>query len=171
MEHIKRIIRDIRDFPVKGIIFRDITPVLADPKAFKDVIDHFVDRYKNKNITKIIGIESRGFIFGATIAYHLGIGFVPVRKEGKLPYDKIKESYSLEYGKATIEIHTDAINKDDNVVVFDDLIATGGTAQATCKLVEKLGGKIAECAFLVELGFLNGREKIKDWEVYTAIKY
>ncbi len=168
---IKEKIRTIPDFPVNGIMFRDITTLLQDKDAFRHVCDKLYDRYKNKNIDVVVGIESRGFIFGSVLAYKLNIGFVPVRKPGKLPAKTIKQEYELEYGKDAVEIHEDAINKGDNVLVIDDLIATGGTCSATCKLVEKLGGKIEEVAFIIELPDLKGRDKLKDYKIFSMVEF
>ena len=164
-------IRNVPDFPVKGILFYDITTLLKDPEAFKASIDQLADRYQNTEIDLIVGIESRGFIFGTVLAYVLETGFVPVRKPGKLPAEILTESYELEYGTNTIEIHVDAIEKGQRVLVVDDLLATGGTAKATCNLVKKLGGEVVGVAFVVELSFLNGRDKLKEYEVFSLLKY
>ena len=160
-EIIKQKIRTIPDFPKKGIMFRDITTLLKDPVGLKLCIDDFYKRYKNQDIDVIVGIDSRGFILGGVLAYLLGKGFVPVRKKGKLPGATIGQSYDLEYGSATLEIHTDAIKKGDRVLVIDDLCATGGTCIAACELVKKLKGNIIECAFIVDLPDLKGGEKLK----------
>lgn len=165
------IIRNVPDFPVKGILFYDITTLLKDPEAFKASIDQLADHYRETEIDLIVGIESRGFIFGTVLAYVLGTGFVPVRKPGKLPAEILTESYELEYGTNTIEIHVDAIEKGQKVLVVDDLLATGGTAKATCNLVEKLGGQIIGVAFVIELSFLNGRDKLTEYEVFSLLKY
>jgi len=169
-EYLNEIIRDIPDFPKPGIIFKDITPILENPEAFARVIDSLAERYKDKNIDAIAGIESRGFVFGAPLAYRLGKSLVLIRKKGKLPYKTVEASYDLEYGSATIEMHIDSVKQGDNVLVIDDLLATGGTARATCELIEKQGAKVAECAFVVELDFLKGREKLNH-EVYSMVKY
>ena len=169
-ELIKKKIRDVPDFPKKGIIFKDITPVLSDSKVFRLVIDELVKRYSSRKIDAVIAIESRGFLFGAPLAYRLGLPCIPVRKKGKLPYKTVEMLYDLEYGSATIEMHIDAIAKGQRVIIIDDLLATGGTAAATCELVKKQGGLVDECAFLVELSFLNGREKLKQ-EIYSMVKY
>tara|TARA_Y100000310_G_scaffold318878_1_gene373453 strand:- start:20715 stop:21236 length:522 start_codon:yes stop_codon:yes gene_type:complete len=169
--NLKEKIRTIPDWPKKGIQFRDITTLLQDKEAFTYVIDKFYERYKDKNIDVVVGIESRGFIFAATLAYKLGCSFVPVRKEGKLPHHTMKEEYSLEYGDAAVEIHKDAINSDENVLIVDDLIATGGTAKATINLVEKSGGKIVECTFVMELIDLKGREKLKGYNLFSLIEF
>lgn len=159
--YLKGIIRDVPDFPKPGIVFKDITPVLTNGEAFKRVIDAFVERYSVEDIDAVVGVESRGFIFGAPLAYRLGAGCVLVRKKGKLPYKTVEASYDLEYGSATIEMHVDSIKPGDSVIVIDDLLATGGTAAATCELLKKQGANIIECAFVVELAFLNGREKLR----------
>lgn len=171
MEDIKKLIRDIPDFPKKGIIFKDITTLLKDKDGFKSAIDIFVERYKDKGIDYIIGAESRGFIFGAPIAYAIGAGFIPIRKPGKLPAKVDAATYALEYGSDTLEIHIDAIEKGKKIVIVDDLLATGGTCSAMIELVEKSGGVIEEVAFLIELEFLNGREKIANKSVFSIIKY
>jgi adenine phosphoribosyltransferase len=165
------IIRDVPDFPGKGIIFKDITTLLKDKGALKYVIDVMAERYRDKQIDKIVGIESRGFIFGGAVAYLLGCGFVPARKPGKLPAEKISESYSLEYGTNTLEIHTDAIAAGERVLIIDDLLATGGTAAAVAKMVERLKGEVVAIEFLIELEFLNGREKVKDYNINSYIRY
>ncbi|KKQ71343.1 MAG: adenine phosphoribosyltransferase, adenine phosphoribosyltransferase [Candidatus Peregrinibacteria bacterium GW2011_GWC2_39_14] len=164
-------IRDIPDFPKKGIIFKDITPLLAEPKAFEEVINQFCDFAKQINAQVISGIESRGFIFGAAVAYKLGLKFVPIRKKGKLPYQVVSESYDLEYGSSTIEMHTDAIKKDEQVLLVDDLLATGGTMKAACNLIEKQGGKVAGIAFVIDLAFLKGAEKLKPHKIFSLLKY
>ena len=171
MESLKASIRSIPDWPIDGVIFRDITTLMLDPLVFKETCDLFHNRYKNQNIDKIVGIDARGFVFGAVLAYHLNVGFVPVRKKGKLPYKTIYESYTLEYGKNTVEMHTDAIAQGERVVIADDLIATGGTIAAAVKLVERLGGDIVECAFVVELPDLKGRDLIKEQKVYSMVMF
>ena len=150
-DYIKSKVRSIPDWPIKGVIFRDITTLLQDPKAFKAICSIFCNRYVNQKVDKIVGIDARGFLFGSVLSYELEIGFVPIRKKGKLPYKTISESYTLEYGEETIEIHEDAITRGDRVVIIDDLMATGGTIAASATLVEKLGGDILECAFVIEL--------------------
>ena len=170
-DDLKAMIRTVPDFTKKGIMFRDITTLLQNTKAFTYVIDRFYERYKDKNVDVVVGIESRGFIFGATLAYKLGCSFVPVRKEGKLPYHTMKEEYALEYGNAAVEIHKDAINHGKKVLVVDDLIATGGTAKAAINLVEKLGGKIIECAFVVRLPDLKGSEKLKGHKMFSLVEF
>ena len=171
VDFVKSKIRDIIDFPVKGIVFKDITTVLRDKEGFKAIIDFMVNKFADKNIDYIAGIESRGFIFGAALAYRLEAGFVPLRKPGKLPGETLSESYDLEYGTDTLQIHKDAIESGKRVLVIDDLLATGGTAQAACKLVQK-AGVLAGVAFVIELKDLNGREKLpKDVKVLTLAKY
>jgi adenine phosphoribosyltransferase len=152
-------------------MFRDITTILTDTRAFRKTCDIFYNRYASENIDKIVGIDARGFLFGAVLAYKMGIGFVPVRKKGKLPYKTIEESYSLEYGEATIAIHEDAIEKGERVVIVDDLIATGGTIGAAASLVEKLGGEIVECAFVIELPDLKGREKLCNRKIFAIMEF
>ena len=164
-------IRGVPDFPIEGILFYDITTLLKNPAALKASIDRLTQNYEEQRIDLIVGMESRGFIFGVPLAYQLGVGFAPVRKPGKLPASSIAESYELEYGSNTLEIHTDAIEKGQRVLVVDDLLATGGTAKATCNLVEKLGGTVAGLAFVIELTFLNGRDKLKGYEIFSLLKY
>jgi adenine phosphoribosyltransferase len=171
MSNLKNAIRSIPGFPKEGIIFRDITTLMQNPEAFKEANDAFYERYKNQNIDKIVGIDARGFVFGAVLAYKLGIGFIPVRKKGKLPFKTISKTYSLEYGTAEIELHDDAISKGDRVIIVDDLIATGGTVSAAISLVEQLGGEVLECAFVVELPELKGREEIKDYKVFSLVEF
>lgn len=168
---IKKAIRDVPDFPKQGIIFKDITPVLADPKLFKSAVSLFVKRHKKQGINKVAAIDARGFIFGGAVANKLGIGMVPIRKKGKLPYKAFEQSYDLEYGSATLTIHQDAFNPGDRVLLIDDLLATGGTAAASAKLIEQAGGVVASIDFLVELTFLKGREKIPGYDVFAAISY
>lgn len=170
---LKSMIRAVPDFPKKGIMFRDITTILQNKNGFGYVIDKFYERYKDNDIDIVVGIESRGFIFGATLAYRLGCSFVPVRKEGKLPHHTMKEEYSLEYGNAVVEIHKDAISHGQKVLVVDDLIATGGTCVATINLIKKLEGEIAECCFVVELPDLHGREKIESLgnKIFSIVQF
>ncbi len=168
---LKSLVRDVPDFPKPGIIFKDITPLLQDPKAFKFIIDQFVERFKNKKIDVIVGIESRGFLFASVVAYALNRSLAIVRKKGKLPHLTVSYTYQLEYGQDTIELHEDAIPRGANVLVMDDLLATGGTAEATAQLVENMGGKVAELAFVIELGFLKGRERLKKYPVFSLINY
>ena len=169
--HIRQAIRDIPDFPKPGIVFKDITPLLANGPLFAKTIDLFAERYQSQKVDTVLGIESRGFIIGAALAYKLGAGFSVVRKPGKLPFETHSASYQLEYGVDTLEIHIDAISRDARVVIADDLIATGGTAAATAQLVSKLGGTVVECAFVIELSFLKGREKLKPYGVYSVLQY
>uniref|UniRef100_A0A7C4YH18 Adenine phosphoribosyltransferase n=1 Tax=candidate division WOR-3 bacterium TaxID=2052148 RepID=A0A7C4YH18_UNCW3 len=168
---LKKFIRDVPDFPKKGIIFKDITTLLKDKDAFKEAVDRMCEPFLNNKIDKIIAVESRGFIFGGAMAYKMNVGFNIARKPGKLPWEKIRETYQLEYGEDALEIHKDAVNKGENVLIVDDLLATGGTSLALAKLVEKIGGNVVGIAFLIELTFLNGREKLKDYNVHTVIKF
>lgn len=168
---LKDHIRSVPDFPKKGIVFRDITTLLKDREAFRRAIDLFCERYKSQRIDKIVSVESRGFIFGSALAQKLGAGFVPIRKPGKLPAETIREEYQLEYGKDAVEIHKDAISPGERILVHDDLLATGGTVLAACRLVEKLGGKITGLCFLIELTFLHGRDRLKNYDVFSIIKY
>jgi adenine phosphoribosyltransferase len=170
-DYLKSKVRSIPDWPIKGVIFRDITTLLQDPRAHREICSIFYNRYANENVDKIVGIDARGFLFGSVLAYKLERGFIPIRKNGKLPYKTISESYTLEYGEETIEIHEDAIEKGDRVVIIDDLIATGGTITAAANLVEKLGGEILECSFVVELPDLKGREKLGDRKVFSIIEF
>jgi len=168
---IRQAIREIPDFPKPGIVFKDITPLLANGSLFTKTIDLIAERYNGQKVDTVLGIESRGFIIGAALAYRLGAGFSVVRKPGKLPYETHSASYKLEYGIDTLEIHIDAISRDARVVIADDLIATGGTAAATAELVTKLGGTVVECAFVIELSFLKGREKLQPYGVYSVLQY
>ena len=168
---IESYIRDIRDFPKEGIVFKDITPLLNDAEARKEVIKRFIESLPNTKIDKVIGVESRGFFFGILLAQELNTGFVPVRKKGKLPFDTLSASYELEYGTDSLEIHTDAIQKGENVLIHDDVLATGGTIKAVTELVEKLGGNIVHINFLMELDFLKGRQKITQYDVYSILNY
>jgi adenine phosphoribosyltransferase len=164
-------IRDVPDFPKPGILFKDITPILADAALFKTAIDVFVEANAGRKIDRIVGIDARGFIFAAAVAYQLGVGFVPVRKKGKLPYKSESTSYTLEYGEAVIEMHVDAIQKGEQIVLIDDLLATGGTAAAAARLIEKAGGVLVEAQFLIELEFLNGRKILEPFAVKSFLKY
>src|SRR5574341_1347471 len=168
---IRQIIRDIPNFPKPGIVFKDITPLLGNGPLFARTIDILAERYQAAKIDTVLGIESRGFIVGAALAYKLGAGFCIVRKPGKLPYETHSASYELEYGTDRLEIHIDAIPNHARLVIADDLIATGGTAAATAELVSKLGGSVVECAFVIELSFLKGREKLKPHGVYSVLQY
>ncbi len=165
------LIRSIPDFPVKGILFRDITTLVRDGEAFQDVVDAMVEHYIDTDIDVIVGIEARGWIFGAPLAYELGAGFVPVRKPSKLPAEKISVSYSLEYGTNTLEMHKDALAPGTKVLLVDDLLATGGSAKAAVDLVEKLGGQVVGTAFLIELKDLHGRDKLKGYDVFSMIQF
>ena len=164
-------IRDITDFPEKGIVFKDITPLLLDKNALKKASQALHGLVGNHRIDKVVGMESRGFFFGPMLATTLNAGFVPVRKSGKLPAAKISQSYNLEYGTDILEIHEDSIQKGENVLIHDDVLATGGTAKAVCQLVERLGGNIIACNFLIELDFLNGKEKLKGIEIQSLLHY
>ena len=170
-EILRSRIRDIPDFPKPGIVFKDITPLLADAVSFSTVIDEIVVSFGRGTIDKVVGIEARGFIVASPVAYLFGAGFVPVRKRGKLPWETVGESYELEYGEETLEIHRDAIVPGERVAIVDDVLATGGTASATARLVDQRGGKVQGMAFLIELGFLNGRERLSDYEILSLVKY
>jgi adenine phosphoribosyltransferase len=171
MEDLKAHIREVPDFPKPGILFYDITTLLQHPLALRKTVDRFVWSFTHKHIDKVVGIESRGFMFAPIVAYNLNAGFVPVRKPGKLPYEKIQESYDLEYGTDTLEMHRDAIRPGEHVLIVDDLVATGGTALATARMVEALGGKVSGFGFIVELTFLDGRKKLEGYEVESLIQY
>ncbi len=171
LDRVRSLIRDVPDFPQPGIVFKDITPLLADENAFSSVIDLIVVHYGRGSIDKVVGIEARGFILASPVAYHFGAGFVPVRKEGKLPWDSEKEEYALEYGTATLEIHKDAIVPGERVLIVDDVLATGGTASAAARLVEGLGGKVVGIACLIELTFLEGRKALGDYEFFSLIAF
>ncbi len=170
MIDLKKYIRDIPGFPKEGIIFKDITTLLKDGKAFARAVDKIAGEYKGAKTDLVLSIEARGFVFGAAVAYKLGVGLVPVRKKGKLPHETHSVTYDLEYGKDTLEIHRDAIKKGDRVLIVDDLLATGGTMQAVASLVEKMGGEIVGIAFVIELVPLKGREKLKGYQVTSLIK-
>jgi adenine phosphoribosyltransferase len=171
VEILKKIIRDVPDFPKKGILFKDITTLCKDPASFQRMVDLLGHRYVGRNIDLVVGVEARGFVVGAALAYKLGAGVVLVRKPGKLPHKTYKATYTLEYGEDSLEIHQDAIAKGQNVLIADDLLATGGTAAAVVELVEQMGGKIFECAFLVELEELKGREKLHPHKIFSLIRY
>ena len=164
-------IRDIPDFPKPGVTFKDITPLLADPVAFSTAVDAIVVNFGRGTINKVVGIEARGFIIAAPVAYHFGAGFVPLRKPGKLPYETVNEAYELEYGTETLELHVDAFAEGDRVLIVDDVLATGGTARAACNLVEQAGGTGAGLAFIIELGFLGGSERLNGYDFVSLLKY
>ncbi len=170
-EKLRASVRDVPDFPKKGIIFKDITPILSDPVLFHASIDLFLERCRGTKIDKIVGIDARGFLFGSAVAYELGVGFVPIRKRGKLPFQTEIASYSLEYGEAEMEMHVDAITPGERIVLIDDLLATGGTSAAAAVLVRKAGGNLLEAQFLIELGFLHGRRKLEPTPVTSFFKY
>ena len=171
LEQIRSLVRDVPDFPQEGIVFKDITPLLADELAFSTVIDLIVVHFGRGNVDKVVGIEARGFILASPVAYHFGAGFVPVRKKDKLPWETEAAEYSLEYGSATLEIHKDAVATGERVLVVDDVLATGGTARATAELVQRIGGKVIGLAFLIELGFLNGRDRLAEYDLFTLLDY
>jgi adenine phosphoribosyltransferase len=168
---LRQLIRDIPDFPKKGIIFKDITPLLQDPNGLQEITELISEQYKDKNIDLITGAEARGFIIGAAVALKLGVGFIPIRKPGKLPYETASITYQLEYGTDTLEMHKDAIKPGQNILMVDDLLATGGTMAACCKLVESMGGNVVSCAFIVELSFLNGRKALNGFDIFSLIQY
>jgi adenine phosphoribosyltransferase len=171
LDRLRALIREVPDFPQEGIVFKDITPLLADEVAFSSVIDMVVVHFGRGNVDKVVGIEARGFILASPVAYHFGAGFVPVRKAGKLPWESESEQYELEYGTETLEIHKDAFTPGERVLIVDDVLATGGTARATAKLVERLGGSVVGIACLIELGFLKGRQAIEDYEFFALITF
>jgi adenine phosphoribosyltransferase len=171
IEQIKDLIRDVPDFPEPGIVFKDITPVLSHPDAFSTITDLIVVHFGRGTVDKVVGIEARGFIVAAPVAYHFNAGFVPIRKQGKLPWETVAEEYSLEYGSATLELHRDAIAAGERVLIVDDVLATGGTAKAAASLVERTGGTVRGIACLIELDFLEGRKKLTDYELVTFIHY
>lgn len=171
MDQLKAKIRDIPDFPKKGIIFKDITPLVKDPTSLRLAIAGLVAPFKDSQITAVAGMEARGFIFGSLVAWELNVGFIPLRKPGKLPYDVQSVAYKLEYGDASLEAHIDAINPGDRILLIDDLLATGGTAKASCQLVEKLGGEVVACAFVVELAMLQGRDQLSNYPIHSLIEY
>lgn len=170
-EEIQQAIRNVPDFPKPGIQFKDITPVLADPRLLDGAIDLLVASARHQSVDKVVGIDARGFIFGAAAALKLGAGFVPVRKKGKLPWQTHEESYDLEYGSATVAVHVDAVKPGERVLLMDDLLATGGTAAAAIRLLERLGAEIVGISFLIELGFLNGRARLGGWPVTSLVCY
>ena len=168
---LKSLVRDVPDFPQEGVVLKDITPLLADEIAFSTVIDLIVVHFGRGNVDKVVGIEARGFIIASPVAYHFGAGFVPVRKRDKLPYHTEAADYELEYGSATLEIHKDAVEPGERVLVVDDVLATGGTAKAAADLVERIGGKVVGIACLIELGFLKGRDRLDGYDLFTLIDY
>jgi len=170
-EQLRRAVRDVPDFPKKGIVFKDITPVLNDPVLFRASIDLFLERCRSMEIDKIVGVDARGFLFGSAVAYELGLGFVPIRKRGKLPFKTEVAKYSLEYGEAEIEMHVDGIRAGERVVLLDDLLATGGTSAAAAVLIRKRGGQLLEAQFLIELEFLEGRKQLEPTPVTSFLQY
>lgn len=168
---LRAAVRDVPDFPKKGIVFKDITPVLNDPALFRASVDLFLERCRGRKIEKIVGIDARGFVFGSAVAYELGVGFVPIRKRGKLPYQTEVVKYSLEYGEAEMEMHVDAVTAGERVVMVDDLLATGGTSSAAAVLIRKAGGNLVEAQFLIELEFLHGRKQLEPTPVTSFLKY
>ncbi len=171
MEDLKKTVRSIPNFPKEGILFYDITTLLGDPEAFTKVIDILAERYEGRNPSRIVAIDARGFIFGAALAYRLGVGLVPIRKKGKLPYKTVSSTYELEYGTDEVQMHRDAVDPGDLVVIVDDLLATGGTAKAAIDLVKQCGAEVMELAFLIELDFLKGREKLEPNSVFSILQY
>jgi adenine phosphoribosyltransferase len=171
IEQVRASIRDIPDFPKPGIVFKDITPALRNPESLRSTVKHLSQPFKDQGVTAVAGMEARGFILGSLVALELNVGFVPLRKPGKLPYHSKSISYDLEYGSASLEIHTDAVGKNDRVVIIDDLLATGGTAEASCKLIELLGAEVVACGFMVELDFLNGRDRLKSRTIHSLIHF
>jgi len=171
VERIRAAVRDVPDFPKKGIMFKDITPVLSDPSLFRASIDLFLERCRGREVDKIVGIDARGFVFGSAVAYELGVGFVPIRKRGKLPYKTEIAKYSLEYGEAEMEMHTDAVTAGERVVLVDDLLATGGTSAAAAMLIRKRGADLVEAEFLIELEFLQGRKRLESTPITSFLKY
>ena len=171
MDRLRKKIRDIADFPKPGIIFKDITPLVKDPAALRLAVHLLSQPYLCRDITAVAGMEARGFIFGSLVAWELGLPFIPLRKPGKLPYEVESVSYDLEYGSATLEAHVDAFRVNDRILLIDDLLATGGTAKASCELVEKMGATVEACAFVVELDFLDGRQLLSDYEVHSLLHY
>jgi len=171
MKDVKSIIRDVPDFPKKGIVFKDITPLLNRPDLLQKVVEALAGQFSDREIDRVVAVESRGFIIGAPVALKLNAGFVPVRKPGKLPWQTVGTTYELEYGTDSIEMHKDAIEPGQNVLIVDDLLATGGTARACAELVEKLGGRVVGLAFVVELSFLNGREKLDGYDLVSLVQY
>jgi adenine phosphoribosyltransferase len=170
-EKLMQLIRDVPDYPKKGVVFKDITTLIKRGDAFDEVINIFFEKCKDKKVDLVAAVESRGFIFGGVLANRLKVGFVPIRKFGKLPADTVEQKYDLEYGTDTLEIHKDAVMPGQRVLIVDDLLATGGTIKAACKLVEKLGGQVVGILIMIELGFLNGRDKLADYDLFTLLRY
>lgn len=171
MERLKLKIRDIPDFPKPGIVFKDIMPLVRDPSTLRLAVHQLLHPFLGQNITAVAGMEARGFIFGSLVAWELGVGFVPLRKPGKLPHDVQTIDYDLEYGAAALEVHIDALSQGDRVLLVDDILATGGTARASCELIERLGAEVAACAFVVELDFLKGRDRLAKYPVHSLLHY
>ena len=171
MEQLRRLIRDVPDFPMPGILFRDITPLLRDPQGLRSTVDALAERFADRKVSAVAGIESRGFVFGAPLAMKLGVGFVPIRKVGKLPAETVRREYSLEYGTNTLEMHADAAAPGERVLLVDDLLATGGTARAAVELIEAVGASVVAAAFVIELAFLNGRTALPTTEVHALLEY
>ena len=171
LERIRALVRDVPDFPQKGIVFKDITPLLADEAGFSSVIDKILLHFGRGNVDKVVGIEARGFILASPVAYHFGAGFVPVRKAGKLPWKTETQEYALEYGTETLQIHVDAFQPGERVIIVDDVLATGGTAKATADLVQRLGGKVIGIACLIELSFLKGRDQLEGYDFFSLLTY
>lgn len=171
MNNLKTKIRDISDFPIKGIQFKDITPLVKNPASLRFAIAELIKPFKNSNITAVAGMEARGFIFGSLVAWELDVGFIPLRKPGKLPYDVQRVDYELEYGTTSLEVHIDAIEPGDRILLVDDVLATGGTAKASCELIEQLNGEIVACTFVIELTDLKGREQISNYPIHSLIQY
>ena len=171
IDKLRRGVRDVPNFPKKGIVFKDITPILKDGPLFRASVDLFLDQCRERKIDKVVGIDARGFLFGSAVAYELGIGFVPLRKKGRLPYKTESAKYSLEYGEAEMELHIDAITRGERIVLIDDLLATGGTSASAATLIEKVGGELVAAMFLIELEFLHGREKLAPTPIISFLKY
>ncbi len=170
-ERLRQAIRDVPDFPKPGIVFKDITPILSDPALFRETVDALAEPFRGDRVSKVLGIESRGFLFGPLLAFQLGAGFAPARKPGKLPRETVRETYALEYGSDSLEIHRDAFQRGERVLVVDDLLATGGTAAAAARLAERVGAEVVGVAFVIELGFLGGREKLGGRRIHTLIRF
>ncbi len=171
MKELEKLIADVPDFPKKGIVFKDITPLLASPEGLVLSVDSIANEYAGRSVEAVVGVESRGFIFGTAVACRMGVGFIPVRKPGKLPRDTVSATYELEYGTDAVEMHKDAVHTGMKVLLVDDLLATGGTMEATCRLVEEVGGEVVACAFVIELDFLKGRKRLAGREIFSLIHY